>query len=397
MPRVFLIVLDSFGCGFAPDSAEYGDINVNTLKAVSCQREFIAPNLRKMGIFNLDGLDFETKEKNVIGSYAKLRELSKGKDTTIGHWEIAGIVSEKPFPVYPNGFPSDVIKLLESQLGRKIICNKPYSGTQVINDYGDEHVKTGALIVYTSADSVLQIAAHEDVVPLKVLYKYCEIARRTMTGQHAVGRIIARPFIGSNGNYTRTPNRHDYSVPPPKSTMLNILQENGYDVISVGKIQDIFAGSGIDVAYRTKNNQEGMEKTLEIQKQDFNGLCFVNLVDGDMIYGHRRDAHGYANLITEFDIKLGEFLNNMRKDDVLMITADHGCDPLYTASTDHTREYVPLLIVGDKIKSRNNLGIIDGFDCVSRTILDMFKVDEFTSGKSLIDKIRVNNDKQRTF
>ena len=387
MPRVFLIVLDSFGCGEMPDSAKFNDINVNTLKSVSCQKEFIAPNLRKLGIFNLDGLGFETKEKNVLGSYAKLRELSMGKDTTIGHWEMAGIVSSQPFPTYPNGFPDYIIKELEAQLGRKIICNKPYSGTQVINDYGDEHVKTGALIVYTSADSVLQIAAHEDVVPLKVLYKYCEIVRRVMTGKDAVGRIIARPFVGENGHYTRTPNRHDFSLLPTKQTMLNILQESGYDVIAVGKISDIFAKSGIDVSYTTKSNNEGMSKALEMQNRDFNGICFVNLVDGDMVYGHRRDAHGYAQMITDFDIQLGEFLKNMKKEDVLMITADHGCDPLYTASTDHTREYVPLLIVGNMIKKMNNLGVIDGLDCISATILDLFKTEERTSGESLLYRV----------
>ena len=295
MKRVFLIVLDSFGIGAMPDSADYGDVGVNTILSISKSEKFKINNLKKMGLFNIDGVNCGSKEEKPLAAHCRLRELSAGKDTTIGHWEIAGIVSNKPLPTYPNGFPKEVLDEFSRRTGREVICNKPYSGTAVINDYGDEHVKTGALIVYTSADSVFQIAAHEDVVPLEELYHYCKIAREVLRGEHGVGRVIARPFKGESGNYMRTSNRHDYSLEPPMKTMLDALQVTGLSTIAVGKIYDIFAGQGISEHVYTSGNADGMQKTLEYAKRDFEGLCFTNLVDFDMLYGHRRDIDGYAN------------------------------------------------------------------------------------------------------
>ena len=301
MKRVFLIVLDSFGIGEMEDAADYGDKGTSTLRSVFASPEFSMPNMTQMGLFNMDGVDFGNPVANPTARIARMKEASRGKDTTIGHWEIAGVLSKKPLPTYPNGFPEDVLKAFSEATGRGILCNKPYSGTEVIKDYGDEHVKTGKLIVYTSADSVFQIAAHEDVVPVETLYEYCRIARKILQGEHGVGRVIARPFIGADGNYTRTPKRHDFSLEPPATTMLDQLKENGKAVISVGKIKDIFAGRGITDFVYTKGNEEGIEKTLSYLDQDFEGLCFVNLVDFDMLYGHRNDIEGYAKALTEFD------------------------------------------------------------------------------------------------
>ena len=348
--RVILIVMDSFGIGEEPDAAEFGDAGTNTLRSCTKSSEFRAPNLAKLGLFKIDGIETARKipELDVMpsGTYARLREKSMGKDTTIGHWEIAGLVSPKPLPTYPNGFPDDVIKAFEKKVGRKVLCNLPYSGTKVINDYGDEHVKTGALIVYTSADSVFQIAAHEDVVPLEELYDICRSARQLLAGEHGVGRVIARPFVGTSGNYTRTPHRHDFSLLPPSDTMLDILSANGKDVIGIGKIHDIFAGKGLTEYTYTSGNEDGIEKTIEYLGKDFDGLLFVNLVDYDMLYGHRRDIDGYAKAVSYFDDKLPEIVSKLRDDDILMITADHGCDPGYAVTTDHTREYVPLVCCG---------------------------------------------------
>lgn len=384
--RVFLIVLDSFGVGNAPDAAAFGDEGSNTFKACFDSGKLNIPNMKKLGLFNIDGVDFGEREKEPLGAYARLVEESAGKDTTIGHWEIAGIISEKPLPVFPNGFPSDVIKEFERRTGRKTLCNKPYSGTEVIKDYGVEHMKTGALIVYTSADSVFQVAANENVVPVKKLYEYCEIARDILKGDYAVGRVIARPFVGTSPeNFARTSNRHDFSLLPPSKTMLDILKDNGKDVLSVGKIIDIFAGQGITAFIRTVSNADGMAKTAEFQKKDFDGLCFVNLVDFDMKYGHRNDVAGYTNALNEFDIALGDFMKNMRKDDVLMLTADHGCDPS-TPSTDHSRECVPLLICGNNVKS-GNLGTRKGFTCIAKTILSMFDIKNTILGESLAPEI----------
>ena len=336
--RVFMIVLDSFGVGELPDAANFGDEGSNTLRSVSVLDEFDCPNLTRLGLFNIDGV-FVPQRISVpaapIASFAKMSELSEGKDTTTGHWEIAGAVSKKALPTYPDGFPDEVIDEFVRRCGRGILCNKPYSGTEVIKDFGEEHLKTGKLIVYTSADSVFQIAAHESVVSLEELYGYCEIAREILKGEHGVGRVIARPF-GGEYPFKRLGGRHDYSLDCPRATVLDILKESGYDVISVGKISDIFAGRGVTESHPTKSNSEGMSLAETMQSKDFSGLCFINLVDFDMLYGHRNDAVGYASALAEFDKFLGRFLSDMREDDILMITADHGCDPS-TPSTDHSR------------------------------------------------------------
>lgn len=372
--RIFLIVLDSLGIGNEPDAEKFGDGVCNTLKSISASKKFFAPNLTKLGLFNIDGVE-KNLVKNPLGNFARLQESSQGKDTTIGHWEIAGIISENPLPTYPNGFPEEIISELEKNFGKKIICNKPYSGTAVIHDYGQEHEKTGALIVYTSADSVLQIAAHENLIPIDELYKYCKIARKIMTGKNGVGRIIARPFIGNFPNYERTSRRHDFSVEPPAETVLDSLKKNNFDSIGVGKIFDIFAGRGITKNLGiNENNSDGMKKTLNLMNENFCGLCFVNLVDFDMKFGHRRDIDGYANAVTIFDKELGEFLEKMRDDDLLMITADHGCDP-GAPGTDHTREYVPLIIYGKKIKSGKNFGTLPTFSVISSIIAENFDLD----------------------
>lgn len=385
MKRVFLIVLDSMGIGEMPDAYKWHDEGSNTLGAIRTSTEFNCPVLKNMGLFNVEGVGGGVDVP--LASFARMQEKSMGKDTTIGHWEIAGIVSEEPLPTYPNGFPNEIIEEFEKQTGRKVLCNKPYSGTDVIKDYGEEHVKTGALIVYTSADSVFQIAAHEEVVPIKELYRYCEIARNILHGKHGVGRVIARPFTGEYP-FVRTSNRHDYSLVPPKTTMLNLLQKNGYDTISVGKIFDIFAGDGVSESNRTTSNDNGMQVTEEIQKRDFNGLCFVNLVDFDMKYGHRNDVNGYAAAMTKFDEFLGGFIKNMKKDDALIITADHGCDPS-TPSTDHSREYTPMLIYGNGIKSGVDLHTRNSFADISATVLEMFGVNqENTFGTSFYKEVK---------
>ena len=380
--RVFLIVLDSFGVGEAPDSKDFGDEGSDTLKAISKSKEFNINVLKKMGIFNIDGIAYENGVDKPIAAYGKAREVSRDKDTTIGHWEIGGIISETPFPTYPNGFPEDVIKEFSKQTGRDVLCNKPYSGTEVIKVYGEEHIKTGALIVYTSADSVFQIAAHEDIVPIKELYRYCEIARKILTGKNAVARVIARPFIGEYPNFTRTTNRHDFSLVPPKDTMLNYLQRANFDVISVGKINDIFAGSGITEATRTTGNTNGMEVTMKMLEKEFTGLCFVNLVDFDMLYGHRNDVDGYARAITEFDRWLEKNKKKLKEDDLLIITADHGCDPS-TPSTDHSREYIPILMYGKKVEPRN-LGIRKTYADIAKTVLDNFNIENELPGESFL-------------
>ncbi len=382
--RFFLIVLDSFGVGELPDAYLWHDEGSNTLGAIRNHPLFNCPGLKSMGLFNIDGVGGGVRAPKA--SYARMCEKSMGKDTTIGHWEIAGIISPDPLPTYPNGFPAEIIEEFERETGRKVICNKPYSGTEVIKDYGREHVETGDLIVYTSADSVFQIAAHEDVVPVEKLYEYCETARKMLVPPHGVGRVIARPFTGEYP-YTRTSNRHDFSLEPPSDTMINLLKEAGYDTISVGKIYDIFAGSGISESNRTVSNTHGMQVTKEIQKRDFSGLCFVNLVDFDMKYGHRNDVAGYAAAATEFDNFLTGFIKDMREDDVLLITADHGCDPS-TPSTDHSREYTPMLIYGPKIKSGVNLGTRPSFSDISATVLDYFGVDKKnTSGESFLKEV----------
>ncbi|MDO4518748.1 MAG: phosphopentomutase [Eubacteriales bacterium] len=386
--RLFLIVLDSFGVGNAPDAADFGDEGANTLGTIFKSEKYHTPNMCKIGFFNIDGVTCEPKEKSPIGAYGRLTEQSKGKDTTIGHWEIAGVVSEKPMPTYPNGFPKEILDEFSKRVGRGVLCNKPYSGTDVIRDYGEEHEKTGKLIVYTSVDSVFQIAAHEDVVPLEELYEDCRIAREILQGEHGVGRVIARPFIGSNGDYTRTPHRHDFSLVPPQ-TMMDVLVENGFASKGVGKIYDIFAGKNIQTTVSIENNVDGMNKTMEIQKEDFEGLCFVNLVDFDMLYGHRNNIDGYANAATVFDEQLAVFMENMKEDDVLLITADHGCDPGYKG-TDHSRERVPVLVYGAPIKAGVNLGTRSCFSDIAATVLDMFGIEEKGNikGESFWQQIR---------
>lgn len=381
--RVFLIVLDSMGIGEMPDADAYGDQGTNTLLSCSKSQYFGAANMGKMGLFNIDGVSCGEKEAHPTGVYGRMAECSKGKDTTIGHWEIAGIISEKPLPTYPQGFPQEVLEAFSNATGRGVLCNKPYSGTEVIQDYGDEHVRTGKLIVYTSADSVFQIAAHEDIVPLETLYEYCRMAREILQGEHGVGRVIARPFIGSDGNYTRTTNRHDFSLIPPKTTMLDVLSDQGYDVIGVGKIKDIFAGKGLTEFTYTKGNADGIDQTLQIMDRDFNGLCFVNLVDFDMLYGHRNDIDGYAKAIRHFDDCLPQLLEKLREDDLLMITADHGCDPGYTVSTDHSREYTPYLIYGKKLGAKN-IGTRTTFSDIAATVLNYFGIKGDIAGESVL-------------
>ena len=383
MKRVFLIVLDSVGIGAMDDAADFGDAGTNTLKSASTGSCFHMPNMEKLGLFNIDGIDWRKGAAQPEAVYGRMREASKGKDTTIGHWEIAGVISEKPLPVYPEGFPDEILVPFSEMTGRGILCNRPYSGTEVIKDYGDEHVRTGNLIVYTSADSVFQIAAHEDVVPVETLYEYCRIARKLLCGRHGVGRVIARPFAGESGNYQRTSGRHDYSLEPPADTILDIIRDAGKEVIGVGKIRDIFAGRGITSYVYTKGNTEGIEKTLGYLEQDFEGLCFINLVDYDMLYGHRNDIEGYARALTEFDKALPAILDKLREEDALVITADHGCDPGYTVSTDHSREHTPLIIYGKNIPPRN-LGTRDTFADIGATVLALLGIPGKTAGKSVL-------------
>lgn len=382
--RVFIIVLDSFGIGEAPDAYKWKDEGSNTLGAIRKAPEFCCPELEKSGLFNIDGVGGGVTSPEA--SFARLEERSQGKDTTIGHWEIAGIVSDNPLPVFPDGFPPEIIEKFEKATGRKTICNKPYSGTEVIKDYGEESIKSGALIVYTSADSVFQVAAHEDAVPVAELYEYCEIARKILTGKFGVGRVIARPF---NGVYpfTRTSRRHDFSIKPPAETMLDRIKGAGMDVLSVGKIIDIFAGQGITEFVRTVNNDDGMDKTAAFAKKDFHGLCFTNLVDFDMVYGHRNDVAGYAAAATAFDKRLKEFIPLLKEDDMVIITADHGCDPA-TPSTDHSREYVPMLVFGKKIKKGINLKTRKGFCDISATVLAYLGVPQGkTEGISFLSDV----------
>ena len=383
MKRVFLIVLDSVGIGAMEDAADFGDAGTNTLRSAAKGSCFHMPNMKQLGLFNIDGIDWTDGVKEPKAVYGRMKEASRGKDTTIGHWEIAGLISRKPLPVYPEGFPEEVLNAFSEMTGRGVLCNKPYSGTEVIKDYGDEHVKTGKLIVYTSADSVFQIAAHEDVVPVETLYEYCRMARKLLSGKHSVGRVIARPFIGQSGNYQRTPKRHDFSLEPPGETMLDAIKRAGKEVIGVGKIKDIFAGRGITSYVYTKGNGEGIERTLEYLDQEFEGLCFINLVDYDMLYGHRNDIEGYARALSEFDDALPFILAKLREDDLLMITADHGCDPGYIVSTDHSREYTPLILYGKSIKPAN-LGTRDTFADIGATVLEYLGIKGDIAGKSVL-------------
>ena len=370
--RVFLIVLDSLGIGAAPDAHLFGDAGTNTLKRISTSKSFNIPTLISLGIGNVDGVDYLEKVDTPPTVLARLCEKSAGKDTTVGHWELAGRVSHSPLPTYPDGFPESIIGEFEKRCGIGALCNKPYSGTEVIRDWGEEHIRTGKLIVYTSADSVFQIAAHEKIVPPDRLYEYCRIARELLTGEHGVGRVIARPFVGEPGNFTRTANRRDFSLKPPYPTLLDKIKEAGLDVISVGKIKDIFDGEGITESLISHSNREGMEMTEELLTRDFHGLCFTNLVEFDSHYGHRQDIDGYAAALTEFDSWLAGFIRGLGEEDALIITADHGCDP-GDDSTDHTREYVPFIMLSDR--EGKNLGTVTGFDHVARTVAELLGVD----------------------
>lgn len=387
MKRIFLIVLDSFGIGAMPDSESFGDVGVNTLAACATSPKLNIPNMIAAGLGNIDGVACLPKVTAPTGAFARLTEASMGKDTTIGHWEIAGVISPEPLPTYPNGFPQEVLDAFTEATGRGCLCNLPYSGTDVIRDYGQEQIDTGKWIVYTSADSVFQVAAHEEHIPLEELYDACHKARQLLRGKHGVGRVIARPYVGNaRDGFKRTSNRHDYSLEPPKPTMLDAIKAKGLDSIAVGKIHDIFAGFGDTEYVYNKSNQNGMEHTVHYAAQDFKGLCFVNLVDFDMVYGHRRDVDGYAAALTEFDTWLGDFLPTLGEEDLVMITADHGCDPAYKATTDHTREYVPLLVLGKAVKP-GNLGTRKSFADIAATVTELLDVDYNTPGQSFAKEI----------
>ena len=380
--RIFLIVLDSFGIGAMPDSEAFGDVGVNTLASCAASPKLHIPHMIGAGLGNIDGVSCLPKAASPLGAVARLREASQGKDTTIGHWEISGLISPSPLPTYPQGFPEEVLKEFEKATGRGVLCNKPYSGTDVIRDYGMEQKRTGKWIVYTSADSVFQVAANENWIPLEELYDACRKARNILRGKHGVGRVIARPFVGEDAaSFRRTANRHDFSLEPPGRTMLDAVKEAGLDCLAVGKIHDIFAGRGDTEYVYNKSNADGMAHTLDYARRDFHGLCFVNLVDFDMQFGHRRDVDGYANALSEFDAWLGEFLNCLGPEDLVMLTADHGCDPAYTATTDHTREYVPLVILGKDVRPVN-LGTRDSFSDIAATVTELLGVPFDTPGKS---------------
>lgn len=384
--RVFLIVLDSVGVGALPDAADFGDEGANTLRRIASSPSFSASNLISLGLGNIPGADYLIRVDRPLAAYGKAAERSRGKDTTVGHWEIAGVISPAPLPTFPNGFPEGVLAAFSKKCGRGVLCNRPYSGTDVIRDYGEEHLATGSLIVYTSADSVFQIAAHTGVVPLDELYRDCAIARELLTGPKlGVGRVIARPFTGEPGNFTRTADRRDFSLPPPGRTLPDAIADAGLDVISVGKIVDIFAGRGITRAIKTHSNREGMAATLDLLKSDFHGLCFVNLVDFDMLWGHRQDVDGYAAGFAEFDRWLPTFLSGMRDEDLLIVTADHGCDP-GDDSTDHTREYIPILLYGAGVPPVS-LGIRDTFSDIGATVADALGVPFDCPGRSMLPEV----------
>lgn len=385
MKRAFLIILDSFGIGEMPDASDYGDEGSNTLKACMRSKSLNIPNMKSLGLFNIHGINYNMVD-SAIGSFARMTEISKGKDTITGHWEIAGLSLPRAMPTFPDGFPDEIIQKFKSITGKEILCNRAYSGTEVIKNYGAESIQKNALIVYTSADSVFQIAAHEDVVSREELYEYCRKARRILTGDFAVGRVIARPFNGKYPNFKRTSGRHDFSLVPPRKTMLDILSQNGLEVIAVGKINDIFVGRGITQKATTINNEDGINKTIDIMKKEFKGLCFVNLVDFDMMYGHRNDVDGYAKALTNFDARLGDIMSYMKDNDILIITADHGCDPS-TKSTDHSREYTPMLVYGKKIKQGVNLGTRDTFSDISASILEYFGIENSIEGISFLKEI----------
>lgn len=385
--RLFLIVLDSFGMGELPDAEAFGDAGSNTLAAVAASPKFSAPNLTALGLFNIEGAVGGQRVPAPTASFARLASKSPGKDTTVGHWEIAGVIAERALPTYPGGFPEEVLDQLHAATYRRFLCNKPYSGTDVLRDYGREHIRSSQPILYTSADSVMQIAAHETIIPVKDLYDICEKARTVMQGEHAVGRIIARPFVGDPPEFIRTANRRDYSLPPPDETMLDKLRKRWLDVVAIGKIYDIFAGQGITRTIKTKNNTDGMEQAIAMAGQEFSGLCFVNLVDFDMVYGHRNDVDGYAAAMSAFDVQLGQFIKQLGRDDAVIITADHGCDPS-TPSTDHSREYVPMLMFGRGVRRGVDLGTRPTFADIAATVQEYLELAPATAGESFWQQVR---------
>ena len=385
MKRIFLIVLDSFGIGALPDSEAFGDVGVNTLASCARSEQLRIPNMEKAGLGLVEGVTCLEKMAPT-GAYGRMAEASCGKDTTTGHWELAGLVSQHPLPTYPQGFPEEILEPFRQQTGRGVLANAPWSGTAVIEEFGARHMETGDLIVYTSADSVFQIAAHEDIVPPEQLYEYCRIARKLLTGKHGVGRVIARPFVGRPGSFRRTANRHDFSLEPPAATLLDALKERGLATIGVGKIYDIFAGRGLTDHVYNESNAHGMAHALRYARQDFHGLCFVNLVDFDTVYGHRRDIDGYARALSEFDAWLPELMAALGPEDLVIVTADHGCDPGYLATTDHTREYVPLLVLGEGVKQAD-LGTRKCFADVAATVADLLQVDYSCPGESFKDVV----------
>ncbi|WP_326511907.1 phosphopentomutase [Clostridium intestinale] len=385
--RVILIILDSVGMGALPDADKYGDVGADTIGHVAKFNGGLKlPNMESIGLGSIEGIQNINKVSNPLGCYGKFYEASNGKDTVTGHWEMVGVKSEIPLPTYPNGFPAEIIKEFEEKTGRKVIGNKPASGTEILDELGEEQLKTGSLIVYTSADSVFQIAAHEDIIPIEELYKYCEIAREMLTGDNAVARVIARPYLGEPGNFIRTSNRKDYALLPPHATALDKLQEAGVKVMAVGKIEDIFSGKGIYSAVHTKDNMDGVDKTLDYMKTEKEGLIFTNLVDFDMKWGHRNDPKSYGKGLEDFDVRLKEIMQNMESDDILFITADHGCDPTYPG-TDHTREYVPFLAYGEPLKKGYNLGTKVGFFNMGQTICDIFNSETIINGDSFLGEI----------
>ena len=383
MNRVIWMIIDSVGIGALPDSSEFGDVGVNTLgNIIKHTKNIDIPNLRKLGIGNIDEVDFLEEEIDVIGCFGKCAEISQGKDTTTGHWEMTGVLVETPFKTFGDGFPREIIEEFEKQTGRKVVCNQPASGTAVLDEYGEHQMKTGDVIVYTSADSVFQIAAHEEVISLDELYKMCEIARNIMMGEYAVARIIARPYIGAKaGEFVRTSNRRDYSLNPFEPTVLDNIKNSGLDVIGVGKIEDIFNGQGITEAIHTKDNMDGVDETIKYMNKENNGLIFTNLVDFDSKFGHRRDVEGYKAAIEEFDARIPEIISSMKEDDILIINADHGNDPTYKG-TDHTREYIPLLVYGKNIEKGINLGIRKSFADIGATVADILNVEPLKNGES---------------
>lgn len=387
--RIHLIVLDSVGIGEAPDAEQFGDAGCDTLGHIAEAVDGLnMPNMEALGLGNIREIKGVQKVSRPKAYYGKMQEASAGKDTMTGHWEIMGLRVDKPFKVYPNGFPKELIRQLEEKTGRKVIGNKPASGTAIIEELGKEHMETGAIIVYTSADPVLQIAAHEEIVPLEELYKICEIARElTLKPEFLVGRVIARPFVGTPGNFVRTANRHDYAIKPYGRTTMNELKDHGFDVIALGKISDIYSGEGVTEAIRTKNNMDGMDKLVEVVKKDFHGLSFLNLVDFDAMYGHRRDPIGYGKALEEFDERIPEVLDVLKEDDLLIITADHGNDPTFKG-TDHTREYVPLLVYSKRFKEGRNLGLRKTYSDIAATIAENFGVPAPAYGTSFLSNIK---------